>query len=360
MTEPHTPHLRTLSKATVALSKLSSIVLPPQPPPSLTTIATIAIFSMPMIEVNFDGFQLPDSYCAAAGGVNSFYVRWLEAAGIRVFILQWDDPWEEKLKTLQQVNGVLLPGGDLDHFQAALEAYFARVKEVYAYAVTQSTEHNDPFFLWGTCQGFQMLCAAAADDLRVVQPGFVDTACVMLPLSVDATEIADSRFLSPATAPPHILRALQDAPSTLNVHRYGVAPETFQTNAKLRAAFRVLSTNVDGAGRHFVSTIEHRSAAIVAVQWHPEWPPFDFSDARIAQTDASMAVSSYVALFIRSQLRRNGHAFHSVREMERSIIERCPVTYEGFGWELYWNKAVKSPIVGAAVAPPKPPPAPAL
>ena len=333
--------LRTLAILSEAVQRMQSVSMPAQPPPPLDRIPSIAIFSMPMIEVDFDGFHLPDSYCAAAGGVNSFYVRWLESAGIRVLIMQWDDDWEAKLPLLQSVNGVLFPGGDLDHFQFVMDAYFQKVLEVYKYAVERSEQHDDPFFLWGTCQGFQLLCAAAAGDLSIVQPGFKGTGCVMLPLDLDEDAIADSRFLNSKLTPAHILEAVRRAPSTLNVHRYGVDPSAFMTNPNLQAAFRILSTNVDETGRPFVSTIEHRTASIVAVQWHPEWPPYDFSDARVQQTDEAIAVTSHVAQFIRAQLRKNKHVFPSTRELERHIIERCPVTYEGFGWELFWNKAVK-------------------
>jgi gamma-glutamyl hydrolase len=335
--------LRAVAALTRAVQRMAGIRMPPQPPPPVESIATIAIMSMPMIEVAFDGFHIPDSLCAAAGGVNSFYVRWLEAAGIRVVVLQWNDEWETKLKLLQCINGVLFPGGDLDHFQDVLQEYFVRVKEIYQYAVTRMEQHGDPFFLWGTCQGFQLLCAAAADDLSVVEPGFEGTGCCMMALEL--TEDTDSStFLGSGTTPAHILEALRSSRSTLNVHRYGVSPSAFSApGSKLGEAFRVLATNVDSNGRPFVSCVEHKTAAIVAVQFHPEWPPFDYSDRRVEQSTEAIAVSSYISQFIRSMLRRNAtqHFFRSTKDLEGLVVERCPVTYEGFGWELYWNKPTK-------------------
>jgi hypothetical protein len=217
--------------------------------------------------------------------------RWLEAAGIRVVPMVWDSPVHEKLDMLSQVNGVqllqecckgvislliasvsigvLLPGGDLDHFSKVLDAYFVEAKFLYKYALQQN-EKGDEFFMWGTCQGFQMLCACAADSLSVVEPGFQDTACVMMPLNF-TKEAETSRMFGTTVTPAHILEALKSYPSTLNVHRFGVTPATFRTNANISTELVMLSTNVDGKGREFVSTMEHRSANIFGVQWHPEW-----------------------------------------------------------------------------------------
>ena len=333
--------LKRALKIISALSKSTGICLPRQAAVEPRHVATMAVCTMPMIEVEFDGFTMPDTICAASGGISSFYVRWLEAAGIRVCILQWDDPWDEKLRVLECVNGVLFPGGDLDHFQSTIEVYLANVKQIYKYAVDRAAV-GDPFVVFGTCQGCQLICAAAADDLSIVEPGFVGVECKMLNLELTPEAACPRRLLFRSDeTPPHILRYLQASNSTLNVHRWGVAPGTFAKNAKLAEAFTVLSTNVDAAGRRFVSTLEHKHAAIFALQWHAEWPPFDFSDARIEQTQESLAVSSYMAHFIREQLRKNTHHFQTLRSLEGSVVERSPTSHEGFGWELYWARPRK-------------------
>jgi hypothetical protein len=67
-------------------------------------------------------------------------------------------------------------------------------------------------------------------------------------------------------------------------------------------------------------------------------PPYDFSDARILKTEQSIAVTLHVAQFIRARLQRNTHHFRCSKALERKVIERSPVTYEGFGWELFWAR----------------------
>ncbi len=211
---------------------------------------------------------------------------------------------------------------------------------MYAYALSEYAAGN-PFFLWGTCQGFQLLCACAADDLNVIEPGFEGVLSTMLPLDFDEEQRPSSVMFGDATTPSHIIASARSAPSTLNVHRYGVTPATFASNAGLKAAFRAISTNVDSNGRRFVSTMEHRTANIFGLQWHSEWPPFDFTNVNIVQSGDSIAVSSYVAQFIRSRLMLCRNRFNTVRQMESMVIERSPVSYAGFGWELFWARPSK-------------------
>lgn len=330
----------------------------------------MAIMTMPMIECEFDGFMLPDSFCAAAGGLNSFYVRWLESAGIRVVPLPWDAPFEHQVALARCCNGILFPGGDLDHFGDVLDAYFQRVKRLYELAL-QWNSKGDRFVLWGTCQGFQLLCACAAGSIDVIEPGFVGTSTKMMPVSLTAHQPA-SRFLGAATTPAHVISSFADAPSTLNFHRFGVSPDSFACGESggaaaappgttgggdvavaaspkwpgLGAAFVPLSTNVDDNGRAFVSIMEHRTAPFYGVQFHPEWPPFDFSDERIPKTPPVIAVSLYCCQFLLQALRcnNNKHYFPTAKLSEKAVVERCPVVYEGFGWEMYWVQATAKEV----------------
>jgi len=156
---------------------------------------------------------------------------------------------------------------------------------VYDYAVERYVSHSDPFVLWGTCQGFQCSCTAVAQDISVVENGFVGVEWTMLPLEMSEEVVMDEeakvRLLGPHLTPLHVATAVRQSPSTLNVHRWGVSPTVFATNAKLSAAFHVLATNVDAKGRRFVSLIEHKGGVpIFAAQFHPEWPPYDFSNDR--------------------------------------------------------------------------------
>ena len=72
----------------------------------------IAIVTTPLVDCL--GWATPPPNLNYSGGcLESYYVRWLEAAGIRAVPLIWNATWETKLPLLQSVNGVLFPGGSL-------------------------------------------------------------------------------------------------------------------------------------------------------------------------------------------------------------------------------------------------------
>jgi hypothetical protein len=71
------PHLHSVALAVRAT--LGTIGMPATPSLAATDTLTIAVVTMPMVEVEYDGFHLPDSLVMAKGGVNSFYVRCIMA-----------------------------------------------------------------------------------------------------------------------------------------------------------------------------------------------------------------------------------------------------------------------------------------
>jgi gamma-glutamyl hydrolase len=266
--------------------------------------------------------------------VRSTYVRWLEAAGVRVVPLHWDDPIEKKLVLLKQVNGVVFAGGSLDVQPAYYTQFWNRACEI----VTQTQQWNaagDPFFLLGICQGFQMVSSCVAGTLETVVDGFIGVDAKMLALNfTDATNT--SRFLG--SAPTTIRDALLQQPSTLNYHHEGVLPSSFAPATPLGDYFLVTSTNTDLTGREFVSTIEGREATsnVFGVQWHPEWPPFDWSHDAITKTPAAIEVSQWASRFVASRLALNNHSFASAQDQENVVIEQNPTTYQGWGRERFW------------------------
>ena len=127
---------------------------------------------------------------------------------------------------------------------------------------------GDYFPVWGTCLGFEALSCCTAGDLSVLEHDF-DSDNITLPLDF-TSEVKSSRIF--AEAGKALLDDFAKQPITMNNHIAGVLPETFERNEKLSAFYRVVSTNVDRAGKRFVSTIEGKKLPIYGSQWHPEKP----------------------------------------------------------------------------------------
>jgi gamma-glutamyl hydrolase len=231
------------------------------------------------------------------------------------------------------VNGILFPGGGLGGQQ--LEEYFAVVQEI----VDQAVEWNragDPFVVWGTCMGFQVVCAAVARNLSVIQGGYHGLYPAMLPITFSAAQ-PSSRMFGTLTTPAHILSVLSSQNSTLNWHHAGVSPNAFVAVQSLGAGLKILSTNVDVNGKSFVSSVEGTDGtAIFATQFHPERIQFEYTNDLIGHKKGDIEVSEYLALFIAEQLKKNNHTFSSPSDAEAHSIHNYPIVNYGLGYELYW------------------------
>ena len=118
---------------------------------------------------------------------SSFYVRWIEASGARVVAIPWDVTPEQLQWYASRVNAVLFPGGGLED-GATMSAYFLNVMLWHDTSIAMS-KRGESLVLWGTCQGFQVLCAAAARNLSVIEENVVHGLYPsMLPLNLTSSK----------------------------------------------------------------------------------------------------------------------------------------------------------------------------
>lgn len=127
----------------------------------------------------------------------------------------------------------------------------------------------------------------------------------------------------------------------LCLHR--VTPETYASNAKLGAFFKVLSTNADRKGKTFGSTVEARKYPVWGSQWHPEKNIFEWTNREaIPHTPQAITVAQYTANFFVSRARNSSHTF-DYGELDQYIIWNYqPVFSEpngsDFEQEYRWNR----------------------
>jgi gamma-glutamyl hydrolase len=253
---------------------------------------------------------------AATSCFHSVYVKWLESAGARVVPLRYDLPDGELLRLAASVNGILFTGGDTPIIHTHSQYMHAA-----GLLLNQTIAAQDHFPLWGTCMGIQTLSILVAGTSDVLESGiFTGVDPQMMPLNMTPAA-KTSRLLGAATTPPSILEILGQEHVTTNLHHDGVDPATFETNARLRAFYDVLSTNVDSSGHSFVSTIEAKSVPVYAVQWHPERPQFDWTyGGRLNHGADAIEAMSWVSRFFVGEARKNGRAFANKLEEEQALI----------------------------------------
>lgn len=144
---------------------------------------------------------------------------------------------------------------------------------------------------------------------------------------------------------PALFEAAGIRPLTMNNHHKGASPRQLQGDARLAAAFAILSTNQDRAGRPFVSTVEARGGLPVwGVQWHPEKPVFEWGTVpdpatglplpyeAIDHEPRAQELARYTANFFIQHARRSGHAFPSAAEEAAALMYNYAAVPSGPGF----------------------------
>ncbi|XP_071350909.1 gamma-glutamyl hydrolase [Trachinotus anak] len=272
-----------------------------------------------------DQFAQGSSYIAAS------YVKYLEGAGARVVPIRINLTEEEYAEIFSSINGLLLPGGDVD----LQTSQYSRAAKIFYNLALKANNAGDYFPLWGTCQGFQQLSVLTANKNLLT---LTDTKAVALPLTFTPAAQSSRLFQS---FPKDLLQSLAEENITSNFHSWSLSIQNYSRNAKLKRFYRVLSTNNDGK-KEFISTMEAYRYPFYAVQWHPEKSPFEWIDKPgMIHSTSAVRASFYTASFFVSEAMKNHHHFSSPAEEENVLIYNfCPVyggSHAVFVQNYYFN-----------------------
>ncbi|XP_034726430.1 zgc:171566 [Etheostoma cragini] len=260
-----------------------------------------------------DQFARGSSYIAAS------YVKYLEGAGARVVPIRINRTEQEYTNIFYSINGLLLPGGDVD----LQTSQFSRAAKIFYDLSLKANDAGDYFPIWGTCQGFQQLSVLTANKNLLT---LTDTKAVALPLTLTPAAQSSRLFRS---FPKDLLQSLAEENITSNFHRWSLSVQNYSRNAKLKRFYKVLSTNNDGK-KEFISTMEAYRYPFYAVQWHPEKSPFEWIDKPgMVHSTTAVRASFYTASFFVSEAMKNQHHFSSAGEEERALIYNFSPVYRG-------------------------------
>ncbi|MBN3325831.1 GGH hydrolase, partial [Atractosteus spatula] len=251
-----------------------------------------------------------DPHAQGSSYIAASYVKYLEAAGARVVPVRINRTKEEYTELFYSINGLLLPGGDVD-----LEnSQFGRVSRIFYDLAIKANNASDYFPIWGTCQGFQeMTVLTSGTNLLTL----TDTKAIALPLNFTSVGANSSLFKS---FPKDLLHALTTENITSNFHKWSLTLQNFTQDMKLKRFYKILSTSTDGHNV-FISTMEAHRYPFYAVQWHPEKSQFEWIEkSGMVHTTAAVDAAYYTARFFVNEARKNHHRFANKTEEEKSLI----------------------------------------
>lgn len=208
------------------------------------------------------------------------YVDWFEDRGVKVVPVPYDTVHHETY--FHMINGLFIPGTDkgFDVMNKTLVKTVTRFFEL-------SLQPGEYFPIWGTCFGFQLLTMLVSGNTTLQR--YEADGRYSIHITKDGKR---SRMMHGFSKPYRSY--LENSPSTLQYHDYGISPTDFLANTHLRRFYRILATAQDHQGREYVAAIEGKYYPIYGVQGHPE---------------RQKRSAPFLAFFI-SELQKNSHRMH--------------------------------------------------
>ena len=87
---------------------------------------------------------------------------YMNIGGSNSVAIPYDIEPEALYALLDQINGVLLTGGNI--LMTAEHPYYLTTKRIYQYSIDKKDKHGEEFPILGTCQGFEVLALLASQD----------------------------------------------------------------------------------------------------------------------------------------------------------------------------------------------------
>lgn len=268
-----------------------------------------------LAQENWEG----DPNAQGSSYIQASFVKHLESAGARVVPIHINQTKEEYVKLFNSINGLSLPGGKVDMEKSQC----ARTTKIFYDLAIKANDASDYFPIIGTCQGFQQLTILTSNK-NLLTP--TDTKAVALPL-IFTPGSHNSRMFK--RFPKDLIQSLEEENMTSNFHILSLSLQNYNSNAKLKNFYRVLTTSSDGK-TEFVSTMEAYRYPFYGVQWHPEKSPYEWIEKPgMVHTLTAMKVSFYTAHFFVSEAMKNHHRFPSQTEEEKALIYNYQPVFNG-------------------------------
>jgi gamma-glutamyl hydrolase len=264
-------------------------------------------------DTKYEGYQ---SY------IMSSYVKYIEAQGARVVPIIYGEPKNTTLFKVAHVDGVLFPGGDGDDVDIGRIVFDEIIKQ---------NDQGHYYPAWGTCLGYENMIAYTADE-GFGSWGIYDYHAVSLPLTF-LKKPEDTKMFKGLGK-----YAYEFAKNnfTYNSHHYGIAPETFKTDAGLAKFWDVTSESFMPNGTAFTASIEAKNYPIFGTQFHPEKPSELWTDGlNINHSWESIELQEHFSRLLVEMARTNKNSFGDFETTQQYEISNYKVIQSGDQADVY-------------------------
>lgn len=243
--------------------------------------------------------------------LNVNYQPYLELQGKNVVPILFTDPDNKVVELLENINGVLLPGGDnlfelikfqrdgLDFFMVDINEsglYIPKIKTIID--KTKEINMRGRYFpLFGICVGYEAILIIESNYQYPI--GFVRQSNTTSQVEFTAN---DTKFKKRFNSDE--INTLKDKSLMFFFHDLGFLTKDFVNIPNLVDNYSIAVENIAGIYGQEVAAIEHKTLPIFGIQFHPEKTIFENSPFyHINKSDEAIALSARFGSVINKQER---------------------------------------------------------
>jgi len=260
------------------------------------------------------------------GYIPTSYVKWLEAAGLRVVPLNHRNSKQELMDKLRKVNGVMFPGGGGEEpvWREAANSVFAEVLRL-------NREPGGFFPFWGTCLGFELV----VEQMASRKGDMVPVGQVNMSLPMKFTPEAYQSFLFNEkwglAGGRKYLRWFEEEPLAYNYHDESLLLSDVRKSQVLSDSIVVLATVQPVGGPETVSLLQVKGMPVYATSFHPEKPQFEWSShLQISHSEHAVLANGHLAHSFAHLVRRNPNHFEADIDVASTLMERSVSMFQAY------------------------------
>ena len=279
-------------------------------PPMTNPRPVIGIFAQPSYAVRF-GFP-PTDYSYIAGP----YIQYLEAAGATIIPIPWDLPNSTLDMLLDNVNGILFPGGGTRLGNNGVPTSYGWAGKYIIERAINKNQQGEYFPIWGTCLGYQLVAEVFAQNfssLIKIKTG----SNLPKKLTLTIPGLLGKMF---NVMDKTLEYDIQHETLTYFDHNHTIGFNEWEKNENLRTNFTITSFTDNGNSTPYAASVEGTQMPVFGTQFHPEKPGFEWANkANINSSSQAVELQQYYANFFVNETRRNN------KTISNKFIERLSI-----------------------------------